>query len=346
MAATAGPVTSAGAESAADARAQAERAAAVVTALEPQVARALAQYDAALQLVGRATGSRISAEAFADASGEVADARRRAAHQRVRALYMSGGPVALWASVLDAGTGTDALRRVADVEHVVSSADRADAVVADEAGALRGAVTDADAGVAAAQAGAAQVEARLGALDALLEQSQQALAGLSARAGRLATAEAAAAVLRAQELAAAAVQAARVSRAQAWPVPASWSALYRGAASTCPGLPWAVLAAIGQVETGHGRTSAVSSAGAMGPMQFMPATFAAYGVDGDGDGRAEITDPADSVYSAAHYLCANGGGRGSGALANAIWHYNHADWYVAMVLRIAERLAADPSLVP
>ncbi len=68
-------------------------------------------------------------------------------------------------------------------------------------------------------------------------------------------------------------------------------------------------------ETGHGRTTATSSAGAQGLMQFMPATWAAYGVDGDGDGRAEITDPADSAMSAANYLTASGvttGGRRRG----------------------------------
>ena len=77
-------------------------------------------------------------------------------------------------------------------------------------------------------------------------------------------------------------------------------------------------------------------------MQFMPATFAAYGVDGDRDGFADIHNPVDAIFSAAHYLCANGGGRGPASLARAIWHYNHADWYVALVLKIAGQLAAKP----
>ncbi len=64
-----------------------------------------------------------------------------------------------------------------------------------------------------------------------------------------------------------------------------------------------MLAGIGQVETDHGANKNVSSAGAMGPMQFMPATWAAYGVDGDGDGKADILNQTDAVYSAAHYLC-------------------------------------------
>jgi hypothetical protein len=116
--------------------------------------------------------------------------------------------------------------------------------------------------------------------------------------------------------------------------PADLITLYKGAATTCPGLPWGVLAAIGQVETGHGQNKNVSSAGAMGPMQFLPSTFAAYKVDGDGDGQANILDQADAVYSAANYLCANGGGN-SETLYKAIWHYNHSDYYVKMVLGLA-----------
>jgi membrane-bound lytic murein transglycosylase B len=116
--------------------------------------------------------------------------------------------------------------------------------------------------------------------------------------------------------------------------PASLRVLYTRAATTCPGLPWGVLAGIGQVETDHGRNKAVSSAGAMGPMQFMPSTFAVYGVDGDGDGKADILDQADAVYSAAHYLCASGGGK-SDTLYDAIFAYNHSDSYVNIVLGLA-----------
>ncbi len=117
-------------------------------------------------------------------------------------------------------------------------------------------------------------------------------------------------------------------------LPASLRSLYMRGAATCPGLPWNVLAGIGQVETDHGQNKNVSSAGAMGPMQFMPATWAKYGVDGDGDGVANILDQADAIFSAANYLCADGGGN-SATLYQAIFAYNHSDFYVNTVLSVA-----------
>ncbi|WP_345713702.1 lytic transglycosylase domain-containing protein, partial [Kineococcus glutinatus] len=88
-----------------------------------------------------------------------------------------------------------------------------------------------------------------------------------------------------------------------------------------------------------------SSAGAQGPMQFMPATFRAYAVDGDGDGTTDVWNPADAVHTAARYLCANGGGGDRAAEARALWHYNHADWYVQMVQRIADEMDTTGVLV-
>jgi hypothetical protein len=119
----------------------------------------------------------------------------------------------------------------------------------------------------------------------------------------------------------------------------SYLELYQQAAATCPGLSWTVLAAIGQIESGHGRNVGPSSAGALGPMQFMPATWRTYGVDGDGDGKADIMDPFDAVPGAAKYLCASGAGRGGSALSNAIWHYNHSQAYVNGVLSLARAYA-------
>ena len=58
-------------------------------------------------------------------------------------------------------------------------------------------------------------------------------------------------------------------------------------------------------------------------MQFTPATFASYGVDGDHDGDVDIHDPADAIFTAARYLCANGAGRDEESTARAVWHYNH-----------------------
>ncbi|HEX4655248.1 MAG TPA: lytic transglycosylase domain-containing protein [Mycobacteriales bacterium] len=122
-------------------------------------------------------------------------------------------------------------------------------------------------------------------------------------------------------------------------IPAPYLALYRSAAATCPGLPWTVLAGIGAVETGHGANVHRSVKGAVGPMQFLPSTFAAYGVDGNGDGVADIHNPADAIYSAARYLCLWGAGRGGQALYDAIWAYNHADWYVRLVVNYANAYA-------
>ncbi len=116
--------------------------------------------------------------------------------------------------------------------------------------------------------------------------------------------------------------------------PAKLRALYVKAAATCPGLPWGVVAGIGQVETDNGLNTNISSAGAMGPMQFMPSTWAVYGVDGNGDGTIDILNQVDAAYSAAHYLCVSGG-RTAGTLYDAIFAYNHSDAYVNTVLGLA-----------
>jgi hypothetical protein len=122
-------------------------------------------------------------------------------------------------------------------------------------------------------------------------------------------------------------------------IPATYLDLYRRAAVTCPGLPWTVLAGIGTVETGNGTNVHTSIKGAEGPMQFLPSTWAMYGYDADGDGKADIQDPVDAVFSAARYLCAAGGGLGGQSQLNAIYAYNHAWWYVREVVSIANQLA-------
>ncbi len=118
------------------------------------------------------------------------------------------------------------------------------------------------------------------------------------------------------------------------PIPATVKSYYVAAADRYK-IPWTLLAGIGMEETGHGRNTGTSSAGAQGLMQFMPATWASMGVDGDGDGRAEITNPADSVMSAANYLTTSGASKGPDGVRQAIFAYNHADWYVNDVLYYA-----------
>ena len=117
-------------------------------------------------------------------------------------------------------------------------------------------------------------------------------------------------------------------------IPPEYLGLYQAAAGSCEGLEWTILAAIHKVETGFGSGKATSSAGAQGPMQFMSGTFEAYGVDGDGDGAADINDLEDAVFSAANLLCANGAGDPE-HLAAALWNYNHSGAYVNEVLALA-----------
>jgi hypothetical protein len=104
------------------------------------------------------------------------------------------------------------------------------------------------------------------------------------------------------------------------------------------GVDWRILAAINRIETNYGQNQNVSSAGAVGWMQFMPSTWRAYGVDASGDGVADPYDPRDAVYSAARYLAAAGAATD---IRRAVFAYNHADWYVNDVLRMAAELPAS-----
>jgi cell wall-associated NlpC family hydrolase len=104
------------------------------------------------------------------------------------------------------------------------------------------------------------------------------------------------------------------------------------AAGSTYGIPWQVLAAINKVETNFGQNLGPSSAGAVGWMQFMPSTWARWGVDANGDGVADPDNPTDAIFSAARYLAACGGQLD---IKRAVYCYNHASWYVNEVMGLA-----------
>jgi hypothetical protein len=332
-------VNPAHAETVGEARAAVAAAQARVALLRPRVDRALRAYDASLGDLAAGVSRSIQADQAADGAAALARQQHRTAGARVRALYMSGGTTALVASVLAASDARDAVARMVSVRRLVQGG----TVVAD-AGASRSRRLShrATALEAAADAGAVRasdVARHHTRLTAALAQAHAEVATLGQRAADLAEAAALLAQVAALDAAADEAGAKRVASAAPTRVPPTFRRLYVDAARTCRGMSWTLLAAVGQVESGHGAYPGTSYAGARGPMQFMPATFAAYGVDGDADGDVDIDDPADAVFSAARYLCANGAGRGGPALARAVWHYNHAEWYVALVLKLAAKYA-------
>ena len=111
------------------------------------------------------------------------------------------------------------------------------------------------------------------------------------------------------------------------------------ACGTQYGIPWQVLASINRIETAFGTNLNVSTAGALGWMQFMPATWEMYGVDANEDGRKDPYNPVDAICAAARYLNAAGG---AADLRTAIFAYNHADWYVDEVLLYANQYGRLP----
>jgi hypothetical protein len=125
--------------------------------------------------------------------------------------------------------------------------------------------------------------------------------------------------------------------------PDSYIELFKdSAARYCRGLSWTVLAAIGQIESADGQNMGPSTAGALGPMQFLPSTWQLWGIDGFGDsGTPNIMNPYDAVPSAARLLCADGAVSGGPGLRAAIFDYNHATWYVNEVLTLAGEYAGE-----
>jgi hypothetical protein len=106
------------------------------------------------------------------------------------------------------------------------------------------------------------------------------------------------------------------------------------------GIRWEVLAAINEIETDYGRNLNVSSAGAVGWMQFIPSSWRMYGVDANRDGEKDPYNPVDAIFAAGRYLKAAGG---DSNLRRAIFAYNHADWYVDSVLMRARLIAGMPA---
>jgi soluble lytic murein transglycosylase-like protein len=109
---------------------------------------------------------------------------------------------------------------------------------------------------------------------------------------------------------------------------------YYREAESVSGVGWTYLAAINMIESGFGRIAGVSTAGAQGPMQFLPSTFAAYGADG------EILSPHDSIMAAGRYLAVNGF---ADDRDYALYRYNNSNQYVQAVNDYAAVLAADPA---
>jgi hypothetical protein len=108
---------------------------------------------------------------------------------------------------------------------------------------------------------------------------------------------------------------------------------YYKAAQRRFGVQWSVLAAINLVESRMGRINGPSSAGALGPMQFMPATWDAYG-------KGDPFKPYNAIMAAARYLAANGAPERP---SNALWNYNHSDYYVNGVVAYHRHMAAHPN---
>jgi hypothetical protein len=139
------------------------------------------------------------------------------------------------------------------------------------------------------------------------------------------------------------------SRAATADIPPSYLRRYRSAVGRCAGLSWSVLAAVGKVESDHGRArlpgvrSGWNRAGAAGPMQFgigqgrAGNAWARYGGDFDRDGRTSVYDPGDAIPAAADYLCAHGAPH---RLGRALYAYNRSWSYVAKVRRLARRYVA------
>ncbi len=330
--------------SAVAASAAAEAAAGTVDQLTRRYREAGSAEAAAAAHLAAAFAEQAAADSLSVAEQARAERARAEQTAQVRAIYVDGGQLGLLMTVLSAGSPDDALWRLSTASRVengmlVSAGLRtADAV--GRAGASAASAASAAAATARLAAALRDVQEHTAEADALLVRAQLELARLRQVAGKLAAAEAAARRLAAAR---AAVEAARLSTGTdvtALPIPPAYVTAYRQAATTCPGMDWTLLAGVGQVESGHGRNNGPSSAGAIGPMQFMPATFAAYAVDGNGDGVRDPWNYRDAIFTAARYLCASGADGTAAGVHTALLAYNHAEWYVDLVLGAQRAVAA------
>ncbi|WP_329959222.1 bifunctional lytic transglycosylase/C40 family peptidase [Priestia aryabhattai] len=151
----------------------------------------------------------------------------------------------------------------------------------------------------------------------------------------------------------------QISKVGEGQIPKEYIPIYKAAGEKY-NIPWTLIAAIHRVETNFGQDLNTSSVGAIGHTQFMVKTwvgwsfpggtrlgdasipkktlmspaaiskYGGFGVDGDGDGKADPYNVTDAMYSTANYLAANGGA--SGNYQKAVFAYNHASWYVSRVM--------------
>lgn len=330
--------SSARADDVTDARTDATAATVRLKTLQTRIDTAQKAYAAALASVGQRVITGVAAQSTSQDAARAAERAKATVGSTARALYISGGQTAIFASALSATSSHDLALRLTTAARVMSAV-RAESAHADQA--ADDAVVqarDAMSGVDRAVVTADRIEQRAAELTVLLDEVQSELDRLSSRARQLQDARDAALALAAARAVADGAPGAAAVQAQV--PPATYFALYRAAAPTCPGMPWTLLAAVGQVESGHGRNNGPSSAGAVGPMQFMPRTFAMYAVDADHDGVASPWSPADAVFTAARYLCVNGGGSPS-TVRQALFAYNRANWYVDLVLGVQAQLVAE-----
>jgi hypothetical protein len=319
----------------ADASNQARIAASQVDALTAEYRRHSQRVAAALTAFAASFSAGVAAADQQDRSLAAVQAAGAAQTRTVRAIYASGGAVALTSSVLGAGSVDDVLWRLNTTHRLLADLlqhRHDDLLTARQTAAAAAARAQlAAAGQQVRAFDLAEVQAEQDRADAALAQARATLSRLDRRVAGMRAARAAAA-----RLAAAAAAANRLAHTLPSPgasaIPPEFATAYHAAAPTCPGLSWTLLAAVGQVESGHGRNDGPSSAGAIGPMQFMPATFASYAVDGDHDGRTDPWDPEDAIFTAARYLCSAGAGQGPAGVQRALFTYNHAQWYVDLVL--------------